>query len=204
MTNYTTPVLTFRAAYARKDTTKTDQLKIYVSINCGQNWTIRKTYSGTQLATTANVTGSFTPSSTAQWGLFTLSGITMNPIANKPNVRIKFELNSGGDNNLYMDDINLIATPTGIDEAKIMALNFDVFPNPSNDQFNISFEMPASEKAEIKITDMIGREIKTVVNERLVAGSHQYTLNTHEFSKGIYLVSLKAGEMLSVKKLVVE
>jgi len=204
LTNYASPVLTFRVAYARKDTTKVDYLRVYVSTNCGRSWTIRKTYSGSTLATTANVSGSFTPTSTSQWGLFTLSGITMNLVANKPNVRIKFQFTSGGDNNIYMDDINLTATPTGIDEEKIEALNFDVFPNPVNDVFNISFDLPSSDKTELKVTDMLGREVKTVVKNQLSAGAHQYILNAQDFSKGIYLVSLKAGELLTVKKLVIE
>jgi PKD repeat protein len=201
-TGYNSSVLTFRMAYAQKDITKTDVLRIYVSTTCGKYWNLRRTLSGAQLSVNPVVSGSFTPTSQSQWGLFTLSNIST--INNHSDARIKFEFTSGGDNNIYIDDINLTANPTGIEEDKIAALNFDVYPNPSNDRFSIVFEMPQFDKAELKITDMLGREVKTVAKEQLASGIHEYSLNAGEFSKGIYLVSLRAGETSTVKKLVID
>ena len=84
------------------------------------------------------------------------------------------------------------------------ALNFDVFPNPANDVVNINFETPSYAKAQVKITDMLGREIKTIVDNNLSSGAHEYSLNTNDFGKGVYLVTLKAGELSTVKKLIIE
>lgn len=201
-TGFTSPVLTFRMAYARKDVAKVDVLAIYSSVNCGKSWTLRRSLSASQLATVANVSGSYTPASTADWALVTVSPLST--LNNKSNVRFKFEFLSAGDNNLYIDDVNLAATPVGIEEAAVAALSFDVYPNPSTDFFNIAFDMPSSDKGEVKITDILGREMKTVVKDRLSAGPHEYTLNSKEFSPGIYLVTLNVGEISAVKKLIVD
>jgi PKD repeat protein len=198
--NFTTPQFSYRLAYARRDLTKTETLQIYVSTNCGKTWTLRKTLSGAALATTAQTTSSFIPTSASQWRLETVNILAY---ANKANLRIKFVFTSAADQNLYIDDINLTATPMGIDELAIAALNFDVYPNPASDNYHISFEMPQSDHAEIRITDLTGREIKTVVNSKLNAGDHEYTLDAREFSKGIYLVSLKTGNLSTIKKLII-
>ncbi len=200
---YINPSLTFRMAYARKDVTKTDLLKIYISTSCGKSWTLRRTLQGAQLITHATVTGAFTPTSQADWALVT---VNVSQIANKPSARVKFEFTSGGDNNIYIDDINITldSVLSGTQEAAIAGLNYEVFPNPSEDMFHISFDLPQADKTEIKISDLLGQEVKSVVREHLSEGYHEYQVDGTGLSKGIYLISLKAGEIFTVKKLVIE
>ncbi len=204
MTGCTGATLTFRMAYAQKDITKTDVLKIYISTNCGKSWgNYRRQIQGAQLATVPTVNSGFIPTSQSQWALITLGNIT--GLNGHSDARVKFEFTSGGDNNLYIDDINLAANCTiGVEEIKIASLNFDVYPNPANDAFNISFETMEPGKAEITISDLLGREIKTVMKDQLNGGNHEYNVDASQFSKGIYLVRLKAGDISTVKKLVIE
>jgi hypothetical protein len=203
MSGTTSSQFTFRMAYAhRSDVTgRSDRLTVSISLDCGKTWTIRKTLAGAGLSS-ATVAGSFTPTSTSQWSLITVP--IQSPFWGKPDVRFKFEFTSDADNNLYVDDINLTATPTGIEDISGSVLNFEIFPNPSDDIFNISFDLLKSEKTEVKITDMLGREIRTVVRDFLTAGVHEYALHTQEFSQGIYLVTLRSGELTTMKKLVVQ
>lgn len=200
LTNATSSYFKFRMAYARKDVTKTDVLKIFISTNCGKSWIARKTYSGSSLATTANVTTSFIPTSQNQWRL---DSVPIGPWMSYTNVRMKFEFTSGGDENLFIDDINIIG-PTGINEINVADLNFEIYPNPATNLVNILFDMPQFDKATMNLTDLLGREVRSVVNDRLNKGVHEYTLNTSELSKGIYFIQLKAGELSTVKKLVIE
>jgi hypothetical protein len=203
LTGFATPLLfKFRMAYAQKDVNKTDYLKVYVSTNCGKTWNLRKSYSGSSMATTGVVASSFTPTSLSQWRLET---INMNPYLNRTNIRIKFEFTSGTDNNLYIDDINLIGTPTGITEPTTASeLNFEVYPNPASDLFNVAFELKAPGKTAVKVCDVLGREIKTIVNAELAGGIHEYNFDVHALSKGLYLISLTTGETVSIKKLIIE
>ncbi len=201
-TGHGTTTFNFRLAYARFNTTKSDKLTVSISLDCGKSWTIRKTLSGSTLSTVATTIANFTPSSTSQWSLITVPSLSV--FNGKPNTRFKFEFTSDGDNNLYIDDINITASPTGIEEPGISPLSFEIFPNPSSAIFNISFDLLKSEKTEVKITDMLGREIKIIVKNFLTTGVHTYSIDTREFSKGIYLVTLRTGELTTIKKLVVQ
>ena len=203
MSGCNTSVLTFRMAYAQKDVSKTDALKIYISTSCGRNWQSRRVIQGAQLASVPTVTIGFVPSSPSQWMLVTVGNIA--GINGRSDARFKFEFVSGGDNNIYIDDINLTADCSmGINDVNASSLNFDVFPNPANDVFSITFETKEFTKSEITVSDLLGREIKTIMKDQLGAGSHEYNMNAGQFSKGIYLVRLKAGDITTVKKLVIE
>ena len=199
--NYSLPQFTYKLAYAQRDVTKTERLEVYVSTTCGKFWNLRKTLSGAALATTASTTGSFIPTSLSQWRS---ESVNILAYGNRANFRVKFVFTSAADNNLYIDDINLTATPVGIDKVNAVALNFDVYPNPASDVYHLVLETMHPAITEMKILDVLGREVKTVVNEFLVPGLYEFSMNANEFSKGIYFIRLAAGEISTVKKLVIE
>jgi len=172
-----------------------------VSTNCGATWNQRYSTTGTSLATAPDVATPFTPTSTAQWRL---ENINILPFVGSPNIMFKFEFTSGAGNNLYIDDINITSDNVGIPETADDLFSFDVYPNPSAEAFHVVFNMPGYDEAEVKITDLLGREVKTVVNERLVMGMHEYALDARDFSKGIYLVSLKSGGQSIFRKLILD
>jgi len=111
--------LTFDHAYRRYDNNSADSLKVYISTDCGQTYTLLQAYgeNGTgNWATGANTTSSFMPASAADWcfGQTTANckTISLNAFAGNGNVRIKFESISGFGNKLYLDNINITGTPT--------------------------------------------------------------------------------------------
>jgi hypothetical protein len=83
--------------------------------------------------------------------------------------------------------------------------SFDLFqnyPNPYNPITNIKFDLPKDIFVTIKIYDMLGREIKTLVNEYKNAGSYIVSFNGSELSSGIYFYRIQAGNYVSVKRMV--
>src|SRR6185503_6158079 len=120
----------------------------YVSTTCGKYWSLRRTLTGANLATAPRTSSSFTPSSLSDWRL---EGVSLGSVSNKPNIRIKFKFNSFADNNIYIDDINLLATPTGVTENPALDAGLDVYPNPAGDAFHIAFDLRKSEHAEVRI-----------------------------------------------------
>ncbi len=199
LTNISSPHLTFKVAYAQRNSSSSDVLKVYESIDCGQTWVLRYTKSGSTLATAGISPGNFIPDP-SQWRLENVNV----PFSNHQNVRFKFQNISGSGNNIYIDDINVTGTATGIENVFASTLNFEIFPNPSNTVSNISFSLLKSEKTEVKITDITGREIKMIVKDFLPAGIYEYVTDMQDFSKGIYFINLKAGELSIIKKLVVQ
>ncbi len=202
LSNYNNTQLTFRMAYARKNTFWSDRLRVYVSSDCGKTWFLRKNLVGSQLSTSPDAAGAFVPTSQSQWALISIT--SMPQINGQASARIKFEFTSDGNNNLYIDDINITADPTGIRETSSSPVNLSVYPNPAGDVFSVSFEMPSAGNVEVNITDMLGREVKTVVNDRLGAGIHEYNISSSEFGKGIYFVRLKTGAISTVQKLMID
>ena len=124
-------ILSFRYAYARRTIMSADQLRIFVSSDCGTTWSLRGQLFGTSdLNTGGIVTGNFIPNGPAQWGYKEI--LTINNSFQVSNMRIRFDFFSDGGNNLYLDDINLNGTPVsvGLVELGDGTSNTVVVPNP--------------------------------------------------------------------------
>jgi len=76
------------------------------------------------------------------------------------------------------------------------------YPNPFNPVTKINFQLPKSGKVTIKVYDVLGREVATLVNKQLQKGRHNVTLNGSKLSSGIYFYSMKAGDFINTKKLI--
>jgi hypothetical protein len=76
------------------------------------------------------------------------------------------------------------------------------YPNPFNPSTIISFSIPASEFVTLKVYDILGREIATLVNEEKPAGSYEVNFDASALSSGIYFYTLKAGKFTETKKLI--
>ncbi len=96
--------------------------------------------------------------------------------------------------------------PTGIqsDYSNTPAeyLVFQNYPNPFNPGTTIRWHMPESEFVTLKIYDVLGREITTLVNEELNAGEHETIFNASALSSGIYFYQFKAGKYIKTKKMI--
>jgi hypothetical protein len=200
MSAIASPVFTFRVAYAQRASTDADRLRVLVSTNCGQTWTQRYAKVGATLATASATSGSFTPNA-SQWRLETVS--LNSTLQNASNIRIKFEFESDGGNDIYIDDINIVS-PASVSSPDLMVTQFTVFPNPAQENTQAVFTLTESMSTDIQVLDITGREVMSVYNGDLAAGTHRFDLQTATLSKGIYFVRLRAGSGVVTQKLVVE
>ncbi|MGE5795527.1 MAG: T9SS type A sorting domain-containing protein, partial [Ignavibacteria bacterium] len=76
------------------------------------------------------------------------------------------------------------------------------YPNPFNPSTKIRYEIPMESKVLIKIYDVLGREVSTLINEFQKAGRYQVEWNAGNLASGVYFYSIKAGDFTAVKKLV--
>jgi photosystem II stability/assembly factor-like uncharacterized protein len=76
------------------------------------------------------------------------------------------------------------------------------YPNPFNPSTTISFSIPNSDFVTLKVYDVLGREVATLVNENLTAGSYSYNFDASNLTSGVYLYKLQAGKYNEMKKLV--
>jgi hypothetical protein len=75
------------------------------------------------------------------------------------------------------------------------------YPNPFNPSTVISYQLPAANHISLKIYDLIGREVATLVNEVKEAGYYSATFNASKLSSGIYFSRLQSGDKVQMKKM---
>lgn len=103
-------------------------------------------------------------------------------------------------------NINII---TGINDENTIPNTFILFqnyPNPFNPSTTISFQLPSISFVTLKIYDVLGREVKTLLNKEMKAGNYRSVFNFNNLSSGIYFYKLSASggtsDFIAVKKMV--
>ena len=78
------------------------------------------------------------------------------------------------------------------------------YPNPFNPITTICFDLPKSSFVTLKIFNILGKEITTLVNEKRSAGEYKMEWNSKGLPSGIYLYRLKTGDFIETRKLVLQ
>jgi hypothetical protein len=76
------------------------------------------------------------------------------------------------------------------------------YPNPFNPSTTINYELPASNFVTLKIYDLTGKEVMTLVNENQNAGRYTAIFNGSNLASGMYFYKITAGEFTFVRKMV--
>jgi len=75
------------------------------------------------------------------------------------------------------------------------------YPNPFNPSTKIVYRVKSREFIELRVFDLLGREVATLVNEVKAPGSHEVKFDARGLASGVYLYRLKAGEFVQTRKL---
>lgn len=78
------------------------------------------------------------------------------------------------------------------------------YPNPFNATTTIKYLLPKSSIVTLKIFNLAGQEIQTLVNEYLNAGEHEIKWTAKELPSGIYFYRLQAGNFSEIKKIILQ
>jgi hypothetical protein len=81
-------------------------------------------------------------------------------------------------------------------------LLYQNYPNPFNPVTNIQYAIGSRQFLTLRVYDILGREIATLVNEKKPAGSYEVNFDASSLSSGIYFYQLKAGNYISTKKMI--
>jgi len=76
------------------------------------------------------------------------------------------------------------------------------YPNPFNPSTRIKFAVPEKSNVLIKVYDILGSEVATLVNEEMDAGWYENNFNAAGLSSGVYLYRMEAGNFISTKKMI--
>ena len=75
------------------------------------------------------------------------------------------------------------------------------YPNPFNPSTTINFTIPNSDFVTLKVYNILGSEVATLVNENLSAGSYKFNFDARNLASGVYLYELNAGNFREIKKM---
>ncbi len=75
------------------------------------------------------------------------------------------------------------------------------YPNPFRDQTTIKFETPLEGRVQLLIYDILGRKVKTLINEDFQAGFHEYDWTPNRLASGVYICIMRAGGKQFSKKM---
>jgi hypothetical protein len=109
-------------------------------------------------------------------------------IPSRPNVCFTMVTPLGVNNNLYT------GTPTKYELSQN-------YPNPFNPVTKINFALPKQGFVTLKIYDVLGREVRTLVNEVKSAGQFSVDFNASEFASGVYFYRLESNGFSDIKRM---
>lgn len=125
------------------------------------------------------------------------------PLSTEPMFSFMFDYQNTGE--VYLDDLSF-AIVTDVENLSDQLINTFVldqnYPNPFNPTTTIKFSVPNFQFVTLKVYDILGREISTLVNEEKLPGNYEVEFNGSNLSSGIYFYRLSAGAYSQTKKLV--
>lgn len=206
LTGYGNAYLSFQHAYAQEYAPISDSLIVYISTDCGTNWTrllsLGENGSG-NFATHPLTTEEFIPQTAEDWcgGGFGsgCNTIDLSPWVGMQDIRIMFESYHYLGNNIYVDNATLFTT-VALDQAASSKTAVTLYPNPSTGSFTL-YVTGAPSDLYMKIMNLSGQ---IIYHQKFNAGSGYLLeeINLDNFPKGIYLVEVSGRDLLEHRKLI--
>jgi hypothetical protein len=135
----------------------------------------------------------------------TLTLRVYNSAANMPQLiaqKLVFEANSLQGS--VAEPLTLTSAPLGVHDRFGKPTEFALdqnYPNPFNPATMISYQLPKAAQVTLKVFDILGNEVQTLVNQEQDAGYYDVRFNAGQLVSGIYVYTIQAGDFKATKKL---
>jgi Secretion system C-terminal sorting domain len=142
------------------------------------------------------------PGATEQWISVDIPISQFQPTVNLTEV---FQLMFTGNGTIYLDNIYFSTMISDVREVQnSFPSDFTMeqnYPNPFNPSTNIRFSLPEANQVTLKVFDMLGQEVVTLVNEFINAGSYEVTFDASILTSGIYFYTISSNNFIQTKKM---
>jgi xylan 1,4-beta-xylosidase len=156
---------------------------------------------GTEIAE-CNIVG------TGSWSTFrTFTAPVLKPVSGNHDVYLKFTGNGSG--NLYqiqwfnfIDSLHMAPTPViGFSRPPKHFELYQNYPDPFNPSTIIQYDLPMASSVVVKVYDVLGKNVATLVDRKEAAGSYKLTFDGGRLASGVYFVRIDAGDFVKVEKM---
>jgi|WetSurMetagenome_2_1015567.scaffolds.fasta_scaffold09422_3 hypothetical protein len=114
---------------------------------------------------------------------------------------------SNGSLGKYVWLLRISSDPSNVNEGENFQPQdfalYQNYPNPFNPLTTIKFALPVESKVKINVYNSLGQLVETLVNKEMASGYHEVNFDASRYSSGVYLYQLRAGDFISVKKMIV-
>lgn len=198
------PIISFKLAYAQRDSESRDVLQVLLSDNCGQFWFPQWSQSAEMLATVNDYKPwPFTPdASDFKEVSFDLFGLGMH---NSEHLLVRFEFSSQGGNDIFIDDIKIGNPPVAVSEQPA-PLAVSVYPMPVSQELHLALNTPQTDELSFVIRDMLGKVLYSYPSTTLPAGEQRLLFSREELNlqqSGYYLLEGQLGQQQFTRKLLI-
>jgi polyhydroxybutyrate depolymerase len=134
-------------------------------------------------------------------GLSQLFAVTYDSATFPGYFNLKFNILS--DNVLYWSDSTNIVV--GVEDAETLPTEYALsqnYPNPFNPTTTIKYALPQRSDVVVKIYNVLGKEVKTLIKDEQEAGVYEVEFNASTLSSGVYFYQLRAGNYVETKKMI--
>ncbi|HEX9252246.1 MAG TPA: T9SS type A sorting domain-containing protein [Ignavibacteriaceae bacterium] len=115
----------------------------------------------------------------------------------------------GGPGGVGMSGVVTVENATDVGDENISVLKFELdqnYPNPFNPSTNIQYAIASRQFVTLKVFDVLGNEVATLVNEYKNAGSYDFefkaSVGSRQLANGVYLYRLQAGNFVQTRKMI--
>lgn len=197
--------LSFKYAFATQQFNPMDvslNFRVLATTDCGKSRSVKLTINNpADILTAGNFAEmDFVPNQTALWK----TAVTEldNSIA-LDGTQFIFEVTSNfGENNFYIDDINVGSFIVSTEDEEIVH-TLNLYPNPANNHTHLDFTINRPSTMDISIYDLTGKQVKSIASANYPAGLHTLEIATDDLSAGAYIVHLKGDEINKSIKLMI-
>lgn len=171
-----TAFLSFRFAYCQMSSNNNDRLRLYISEDCSQTWSLRKQWQGnSDLQTAESQESEFFPDE-GQW-IEEVYEIPATDLSATTSFMFRFTSDNG--NNIYIDDINIWTAEVSVQEWSDLAVS--VFPNPFNEYFTIE----SGTSCDWQVYDVMGKVV-----DFGSSSENTFKVDSSTWPKGVYSMKM--------------
>ncbi|MBI3141874.1 MAG: Omp28-related outer membrane protein [Bacteroidetes bacterium] len=193
------PFVTYYYAYSDASYGGTPPtVEIHVSNDCGSSWSKVSSLTPDETGEPSQVGYLYQPATNHyRWVSVPLSNFGDEEVI----VKLSVIPGSTG-NSLWIDEVSLIDDASSIDAPA--PIDFSIFPNPFENDMNVSFKLENEQPIEVKVYDATGRMVLNGNREVLGQGSHVLNLKTDGLEQGVYVVKVESDNTVLSQEVIMK